>query len=181
MDAYLAVVSKREVRGYLPRAIPEETLEQIVQAGRASGSSRNRQPWRFVLITDTARLRALAGLVYRPANLERCAAAIVVILTNPRAPFDGGRTAQNMMLAAWALGVGSCPNTPSDEGALKEHLEIPPEMSVPTVLSLGYPAPGEPRPQPNADPAGKLARINRLPLNDLLFRERYGTAATAGG
>ena len=42
MDAYLAVVSKREVRRYLPRPIPEEALEQIVQAGRASGSSRNR-------------------------------------------------------------------------------------------------------------------------------------------
>jgi len=181
VDAYLAVVSKREVRRYLPQPIPEEVVRHIAQAGRASGSSRNRQPWRFILITDTARLRDMAGVVYRPANLEECAAAIVIVLTNPRAQFDAGRTAQNMMLAAWALGVGTCPNTPSDEAALKERLGIPAEMSVPTVLSLGYPASGEPRPRAAADPVGKLARINRLPLDDLLFRERYGTSSTAGG
>jgi hypothetical protein len=52
---------------------------------------------------------------------------------------------------------------------------------VPTVLSLGYPAPGEPRPRPGADPARKLARIHRQPLDDLLFRDRYGTPFTAGG
>ncbi len=181
MDTYLAVVSKREVRRYLPQPIPEEVLLRVTQAGRTSGSSRNRQPWRFVVVTDRDRLRALAGLVYRPANLEGCAAAIVVVLTNPRATFDAGRTAQNMMLAAWALGVGSCPNTPSEEGAFKEALRIPGEMSVPTVLSLGYPAPGEPRPRAGADPEGKLARINRLPLSDLLYRDAYGKPFTGGG
>jgi nitroreductase len=78
-----------------------------------------------------------------------------------------------MMLAAWDLGIGSCPNTPLDEARLKEQLGIPREMSVPTVLSLGYPAPGEPKPQPRSDPAGKLARINRLPLATLLHTEAY--------
>ena len=173
MDAYLAVVSKREVRRYLPRPIPEEALEQIVQAGRASGSSRNRQPWRFITVTDRTILRDLAAFVFRPANLEGCAAAIAVVLTNPRAQFDAGRTAQNMMLAAWTLGIGSCPNTPSDEAAMRERLEIPAEMSISTVLSLGYPAPGEPRPRADADPAAKLTRISRLPLAELLHRETF--------
>ncbi len=119
MDAYLAVVGKREVRRYVSRPIPEETLRQIVEAGRASGSSRNRQPWRFIVVTEAARLRALAPLVSRPANLEACPAAIVVALTNPRMQFDAGRAAQNMMLAAWDLGIGTCPNTPMDEGGVR--------------------------------------------------------------
>ncbi len=173
MDAYLAVVGKREVRRYQDRPVPEEALTQILEAGRASGSSRNRQPWRFVVVTDRTRLRELSGLMSRPANVAECAAAIVVVLINPRAAFDGGRTAQNMMLAAWTLGIGTCPNTPTDEAALKKALGLPAESSVPTVISMGYPAPGERRPRLKADPIQVLARINRLPLADLVHRETY--------
>lgn len=173
MDAYLAVVGKREVRHYESRPIPEDVLARILEAGRASGSSRNRQPWRFIVVTDPGRLRVISTFVSRPSNLVECPAAIVVALTNPRAVFDGGRTAQNMMLAAWDLGIGSCPNTPMEEAALKKTLGLSEEMSVPTVLSIGYPAPGEPRPRRKADPAQVLARINRLPLQELVHRERF--------
>lgn len=179
MDAYLAVVGKREVRRYLSRPVPEEALTQILEAGRASGSSRNRTPWRFISVTDRARLRALAPLVSRPANLAECAVAIVLALTNPRAQFDAGRAAQNMMLAAWSLGIGSCPNTPANEAALKTLLGLPEEMSVPTILSLGHPARGEPHPRPDANAEGLLARINRLPLAEVVRRETYpGSAKT---
>jgi nitroreductase/type II secretory pathway pseudopilin PulG len=173
VDADLAVVGKREVRRYQERPIPEEVLTRILEAGRAAGSSRNRQPWRFVVVTDRARLREIAALVSRPTNVERCAAAIVVAMLNPRAAFDAGRAAQNLMIAAWTLGVGTCPNTPADEAALKRLLGLPDDAIVPTVLSAGYPAPGEPRPRPKADAAGVLGRINRLPLADLVSREVF--------
>ncbi|MGQ0548208.1 MAG: nitroreductase family protein [Armatimonadota bacterium] len=173
MDAYLTVAGKREVRRYQTRPIPEPVLTQILEAGRASGSSRNKQPWRFIVVTDRARLRELGGLVSRPANVAEAPVAIVVAITNPRAAFDAGRTAQNMMLAAWSLGVGTCPNTPTDEAALKSALGLPGEMAVPTVLSLGYPAPGERRPRRKADAAAVLGRINRMPLGDLVSRDRY--------
>ena len=52
-----------------------------------------------------------------------------------------------MMLAAWNLGIGSCPNTPANESAVKALIGLSEEMSVPTILSLGYPARGEPRPR----------------------------------
>jgi nitroreductase len=171
VDTYLAIVGKREVRTYLNKPVPDAILTQILEAGRASGSSRNRQPWKFVVITDRSRLAQLSTCVSRPTNLTGCAAAIVVALTNPHSAFDGGRTAQNMMLAAWALGVGTCPNTPTDEAAVKKLLGLPEGMVIPTILSLGYPAPGERRPRTNADPARVLARINRLPLTDLVVRE----------
>jgi len=173
MDAYLAIIGKREVRQYQERPIPESTLTQILEAGRASGSSRNRQPWRFIVITDRRRLRDVSTSMARPANLSGAAAAIVVAVANARAAFDAGRTAQNMMLAAWTLGIGTCPNTPMDEAALKTALGVPAEMVVPTVLSMGYPAPGERRPLRKADPAGVLKRINRLPLTEILHREAY--------
>jgi nitroreductase len=174
VDAYLAIVGKREVRKYEDRPIAESVLTQILEAGRASGSSKNTQPWRFVLVTDRTRLRELSECVTRPTNLQGCAAAIVVVLTNPRSGFDGGRTAQNMMLAAWTLGVGTCPNSPANEAAVKRLIGAPEPAVVPTILSLGYPAAGERRPRKTADPARVLARINRLPLTDLVHRNALG-------
>src|SRR4030067_395186 len=91
----------------------------------------------------------------------------------PNGRCGGTCSARTVVLAAWALGIGSCPNTLSDEAAMRERLEIPAEMSVSTVLSLGYPAPGEPRPRADAAPAAKLTRISRLPLAELLHPETF--------
>jgi len=173
MDAYLAIVSKREVRDYTPQPIPEEAMTEILEAGRASGSARNRQPWRFIVLTDRERLRELSAFVARPSNLVQCAAAIAIVLTDPRWQFDTGRAAQNMMLAAWALGIGSCPNTAHDEAPAKSALKVPAEAGIATIISLGYPAAGAPRPRPGAKPDEVLARIDRLPLADLVFRELF--------
>ncbi|TMG52293.1 MAG: nitroreductase family protein, partial [Chloroflexi bacterium] len=52
MDAYLAVVAKREVREYTDRPVPEDVLTKILQAGRAAGSAKNSQPWRFIVLKD---------------------------------------------------------------------------------------------------------------------------------
>jgi len=94
---------------------------------------------------------------------------------NDRLRFDAGRVAQNMMVAAWALGVGSCPNSvhPDHVDDARTLLAVPAEAAVASVLTLGYPAPGQPRPRPKADPARVLARIKRLPLEEIVFEERY--------
>lgn len=178
MDAYLAVVSKREIRTYDPRPIPEGILIRVLEAGRAAGSSRNRQPWRFVLITEPSRLHDLGSCISRPGNLARATAAVVIVLTNPKAMFDCGRAAQSMMLAAWNDGVGSCPNSVMDEPLARRVLKVPEEMSVSTILSLGYPGGGEPQPRPNKDPMRVLARIDRLPLVELAYKETYGVPVT---
>ncbi len=181
MDAFLAVVSKREVRSYDPRPIPNNLLIRVLEAGRAAGSSRNRQPWRFVLVTEAARLWDLAPSVSRSENVAGCTAAVAIVLTNPRAIFDGGRVAQNMMLAAWNDGIGSCPNTVMDEPVAKQVLKVPEQMAFGVILSFGYPATGEPHPQPRADPTGVLARIDRLPLAEVAYKETYGSPLAGGG
>ena len=175
MDAYLAVVSKREVREYTDRPVPEDLLTKILQAGRAAGSARNTQPWRFVVLKDRQHRHDLATALMAPRNLDRCAVAIAVVLLNERLRFDAGRVAQNMMVAAWALGVGSCPNSvrPDEHDRMRHDLGIPADGAIATVITLGYPAPGQPRPRPKADPEKILARANRLPLEELVHRERF--------
>src|SRR5438309_9168731 len=165
MDAYLAAVAKREVREYTDRPLPEDVLTKILQAGRATGSAKNSQPWRFIILKDRQHRHDLADAMMAPRNLDRCAVAVAVVLLNERLRFDAGRLAQNMMVAAWALGVGSCPNSvhPDHVDDARTLLAVPAGAAVASVLTLGYPAPGQPRPRPKADPARVLARIKRLP------------------
>ncbi len=175
MDAYLAVVAKREVREYTDRPVPEDVLMKILQAGRAAGSSKNTQPWRFIVLKERQHRHDLSSAMMAPRNLDRCAVAIAVVLLNERLRFDAGRVAQNMMIAAWGLGVGSCPNSvrPDDHDRMRQDLGVPADAAIATIVTLGYPAPGQPRPRPNADPGKIVAKLNRLPLEELVHRERF--------
>jgi nitroreductase len=164
MDAYRAVVDKRDQRAFLPRPIPDETLRRILQAGRMAGSSKNREPNRFVVVRDRERLRALAGLSRFSRWLADAAAVVVIAQTEPH-EFDAGRCAQNMMLVAWSEGVGSCPaHPPVTEVATL--LGIPPDLTVNRVIGFGYIDP-----QRTAPPAA-VARP-RTPLPTLVHWDTW--------
>jgi nitroreductase len=161
MDAYLAIASKRDTRRYADRAIPEDVVRRILDAGRLSGSSQNRQPWRFLVVADAERRERLAEAVYEPTNIR--GAQLVVAITGARG-LDAGRCVQNMMLAAWNDGVASCPNgiADADAAAAALDLEEPPAL----VLTFGYPAR-----HPGAESRSAeewSARANRKPLDDLV-------------
>ncbi len=108
MDAYRATVDKRDQRAFLPKPIPDESLRKILQAARMTGSSKNREPNRLVVVRERATMRAMAAMGAWARWLADAAAVIVIVQTE-RHEFDAGRCAQNMMLAAWSEGVGSCP------------------------------------------------------------------------
>jgi nitroreductase len=131
MDTFLAIASRREVRDYTEAPIPEVIVHRILDAGRLAGSSRNSQQWEFVIVRDR---EAMAKAVYAPDNVRR--ASLVVAIAGSAFPFDKGRAAANMMLAAWNDGVGSCPNGISDAEAAERIVGAP----VAIVLSFGYPA-----------------------------------------
>ena len=141
MDAYLAVVSKREVRDYAPEAIDAAAERRILEAGRLAGSSRNRQSRRFVVLRDPALVERAAAAVFAPENVRR-AALVVAVLVAGKGPtaFDAGRAAQNMMLAAWNDGIGSCPNGIADADALGAVAGARPDEQVSIVLTFGHPA-----------------------------------------
>jgi nitroreductase len=165
VDTYLAIASRREVREYEPRPLPPEVEERILDAGRLSGSSKNKQPWRF----DVVRGELLADAVYEPENL-RGSPFVVAVVVGGKGPiaFDAGRAAQNMMLAAWNDGVGSCPNSLADDRDIDELLGLRDGEKVQTILSFGYPAkPRDPESRPATDWS---ARANRRPLAETVRR-----------
>jgi nitroreductase len=160
VDVYLAIASKRDQREYADTPIPDDVVRRILDAGRLSGNSQNKQQWEFVLV-ETARER-LAETVWAPGNVLG-ARLVVAICGDPR-PIDVGRCAQNMMLCAWGEGVTSCPNGVRDPEAAAEICGA----EVKLVLTFGYPA--RPR-SPESRPAEEWsARIKRKPLDELVRR-----------
>ncbi|MEY2516570.1 MAG: hypothetical protein QOJ89_3928 [bacterium] len=141
MDAYLAVVSKRELRSYSDRPIADDVARRILEAGRVAGSSKNRQARRFVVLRSPELVSRVADSVYAPDNV-RGAALVVAIVVGGKGPtsFDAGRAAQNMMLAASNDGIGSCPNGIADAAALQAVVGHDDGEQVATVLTFGYPA-----------------------------------------
>jgi nitroreductase len=163
VDTYLAIVSKRDNRRYRSDPIPDAIVERILDAGRVTPSAQNRQPWRFLVVEDGERRKRLADAVYEPDNVRT--AALVIAIAGER-PFDLGRSAQNMMLAAWAEGVASSPNGIADKEWAAEVLGL--EEAPVTVLSFGFPAR-----QPAAESRSAeewSARAKRKSLDDVVER-----------
>jgi nitroreductase len=160
VDVYLAIASKRDQREYADTPIPEDVVTRILDAGRLSGSSRNSQPWEFVVV-ETAQ-RELAETVYAPRNV--LGAKLVVAVCGDAQGVDVGRCAQNMMLCAWNDGVTSCPNGIRDADAAAAICGAP----VKLVLTFGYPARGR---NPESRPAEEWsARAKRKPLDEVVRR-----------
>ena len=156
MDTWLAIASRREVRDYAPTPLPDDVVHRILDAGRLTGSSQNKQEWEFVVVGDK---EAMAAAVYTASNV--LGAALVVAIVGKR-QFDIGRAAQNMMLAAWNDGVGACPNGIRDADAVERIVGAP----VGIVLTFGYPA--RPR-NPEAHAAAEWsARARRKPFDEVV-------------
>jgi nitroreductase len=165
VDTWLAIASRRETREYAPRDVPEDVVRRILDAGRLAGSASNRQPWRFVLAeSDSARER-LAQAVYEPTNVH--GARLIVAIVG-RSGFDAGRCGQNMLLAAWDAGLGSCPNGLRDPDAARAALGLADDDEIAIVLTFGYPA--RERDPSRHTPDEWSARANRKPLDDLVSR-----------
>lgn len=166
MDAYLAVASKRDQRQYAASPVSEDAVRRILDAGRIAGSSKNSQPWRFLVLGDRRLVDRVAQAVYAPSNLLGAPLVIAIALSGkgPLA-FDAGRAAQNMMLAAWNEGIVSCPNGIADPESLTELLGLEADVQVQIVLSFGYP--GRPRDPQARPPEEWIRRADRKPLEEV--------------
>ena len=173
MDVWSAIRTKRMVRRFRDEPLAPEQLERIVDAGRHAASSKNQQRWDFIAVQDRERLRALSAVGPYAGHVAGAASAVALLTPDPREPgaslslvWDLGLAAENMMLAAWELGIGSCPATVYDQAIAREVLGHPDDRWCGYVLSFGFPAdPGDLTRPPKAG--------GRRPLDDILHRERW--------
>jgi nitroreductase len=163
VDTFLAIASRRDERRYRPEPLSEDVAARILDAGRLAGSASNRQPWVFVVPDTRQRVEELARSVYVPDNVLGAGLVVAVAITGKRrAQFDAGRAAQNMLLAAWNDGVGSCPNGIRDADGAARIVGAP----VTIVLTFGYPA--KPRDPESRSPEEWSARANRKPFDEVV-------------
>ena len=182
MDVTNAIRTLRSVRQYRDEPIDDAVITRILEAGRWSGSAKNTQPWRYLLVKERATLAELASCGSYASHLRDAACAIVVVSpARARAAFDAGRTIQNMLLAAWDAGVGSCIVSLPREDAVKRLLGIPDEYQIQQAIALGYPMPGV-VPMVEGKPLDQvLASLGRKPLSELVYAESWGQTLPPAG
>lgn len=167
-EAYRAVVGLRTVRRFRVEQVSDEHLESILEAARWTGSSKNRQSWSFVVITDRAQLDRLATCGDFTVPVRNAPMVIAPVQHPDGYEWDMGRVAQNIMLAAAALGVGSCPITLHREEDAQQILGLPEGHRCRYVVALGYPDEVAERQGRGASPLG-----GRKPLDELVRRDRF--------
>jgi len=164
-DRYDSVLGLRAIRQFEDRAISDEDLAAVLEAARWTGSAKNVQNWAFILVDDPQQKNRLceAGDFMDPV---RNAPAAICLVQEPEGyEFDTGRLAQNIMLAADALGLATCPVTLHREEIAAEVLELPEGRRCRFAVAIGYPAQG----------AGATKMGGRKPLGELLHHNSYGS------
>ena len=141
MDALEAIKRRRTVREYTGAPIPRADLETIVDAGRLAPTGYNRQPWDFIIVTE----QEMIGELKIAAQWMEKAGAIIALVLDPSTKFwveDGSAAVENMLLAATALGCGSCwlqGYTEPLEEQFKALLNVPAEKRLLTLIPIGVP------------------------------------------
>jgi nitroreductase len=170
MDTFECLRTKLEVREFSAQVVQSEVRLKVLEAARLTGTGLNTQHWRFILVENKDNLKKLAqdstsGSWVAGANFA------IIVLTNPKYNFhliDAGKVIQNMQLAAWNQGVASGLFTGIKEAELRNDFGIPQDLSPTVVVGFGYPA---------RKLVGK--RKNRLPLNELIYYEKYDNSKVA--
>lgn len=153
MEFMELVTSRHSVRNYLPDPIPKEVLAEILEAGRLAPSAQNRQPWRYLVLSNNEQVKKLAlncGLIGLSNIFIRSAPCLIVACADTSRNLrinqqdyylvDTAISLQQMALAAWNRGIGSCWLAAFSEKPVKKYLGIPAKWRVVALLPLGYPA-----------------------------------------
>ena len=143
MNVSDAIRTKRAIRKFQEKPLPDEVIRAILNAGRRSQSSKNEQAWQFIAIQDKSMLEALSKCGTYAGHLAGAALAVAILTPDPtekfQTMFDAGQAAAFMQLAAWELGVGSVPASIYEGEKAREILSFPPEWHLRIALSFGYP------------------------------------------
>jgi len=107
VDTFLAAASKREVRGYSGRPVPDAAVRRILEAGRIAGSSRNRQPWRFLVVGDPGVRERVAEAVFAPGNV-RSAALVVAVAVRGGGPVGLEEDERPVIVLTFGYPAGAC-------------------------------------------------------------------------
>jgi len=163
-DCYDKILSLRAIRAFDDRALDAADLDSVLEAARWTGSSKNLQNWSFIVVDDPQQKERLSEAGDFMTPVQNAPTAICLVQESEGYEFDTGRLAQNIMLAADAIGLATCPVTLHREEVAADVLELPNGVSYRYAIAIGYPAAG----------TGATKMGGRKPIGDLVHRDRYG-------
>ena len=155
IDVVRPLLRVRQIREFTPDSVSDAELEAITEVARWSGSSRNTQPWRFIVIREEATIRKIAELGHpQTRSLTTATAAVAIALPSDPTKavgyaYDDGRAAERMLIAASFLGLGAAIAwiVPDVRKAIGEILQLPEDWMVRTIVALGHPTAAAKRPK----------------------------------
>jgi len=175
MDLFKVIEKRRSIRRFKPEPVAQDDLKKILEAGRLAPSGGNRQPWCFIIVRDLETKRALsivandqrfiadAGTVIVPLGKPETTTKLPYKLSSTRIPHmqDPMIAIEHMILAATALGYGTCWIGAFDGDEIRRILKIPEDLTVIAILPIGV-SDESPPPRP------------RKPFREIFFKESYG-------
>ncbi len=173
-DAVRPLLRTRQVREFTMEPIGPAVLDALADVARWSGSSQNKQPWRFIVVTLPDTLRRLAeSSLPSTRSLQTATAAVAIAMPeqpgrNVSTAYDEARAAERMLVGASVLGIGAGIAWISGDGrgAVAEILGLPEDRFVRTIVAIGHPTDKAKEPKSERGEA-------RLPREETVFRERW--------
>jgi nitroreductase len=163
MEVFEAVRTVLAVREYKDKPVPPAIIRQIVEAGRLTGSSMNRQPWHFIVIDNRDTLHQLGAVAQTGPYIAQAPLAIVVAIEKTRfAVSDASRAVQSMILTAWSEGIGSNWVGFLNLNEVNPLLGIPDDLEVLAILSFGYPTQDIGQGKKQRKPLAAVAHLGRF-------------------
>jgi nitroreductase len=164
----------RQIREFTDEPVSREVLDALADVARWSGSGRNAQPWRFIVVTNPATIRNLAAAgLPQTRSLNTATAVIAIVLPvedghEVGIAYDDGRVAERLLIGAGMLGLGAGIAWIRDDvrQSVGDLLGLPPDRYVRTLIALGHPT--EAAKAPKSDPG-----TARLPREQTVFDERW--------
>jgi nitroreductase len=164
MDTWEAITSRRNVRSYTDKPISDADLDRILEAARRTPSSRNSQPWDFVVCTDRDQLADLARVWMGAGHVAGSAATIAIVVPKTEkssVQYDLGQATMSIMIAAADLGIGSGHALVSDHDLAAKILGLPDDRICLWLIALGY---------PDDRPLAPIEHPARRPFDDVVHR-----------
>ena len=143
MDAMECLKTRRSVRNFLADEVPQNVIEDMIDAGRLAPTANNVQPWEFIAVTDKAMRKKLADTTDWGKFIANAPVCVVVVCKETKYYLeDGSAATENIMLAARAYGVGTCwvaGDKKPYAGKILGILGVPSGYKLISLIAVGYP------------------------------------------
>jgi len=143
MNTIEVLKTRRSIRRYINKPIPDEIIKDIIDCARLAPTANNKQPWLFVVIKDKKLKEKIAELTDYGKFIKQADCCIAVFCEDTKYYLeDGSAATENILLAAWHYGIGSCwiaGDKKSYAEEIRKILEIPQKYKLVSLISLGYP------------------------------------------